>query len=565
MKKLTSRGKLLLSLLTLLVSNIIFSQKVIRGSVSSETGQALPQVSVIASGSSAGTVTDGNSSNQQPKRYYQMISMKSIFIWSLFILQTGCFNISANSSYKKISNEVTILPEVYDKAFANPLKGFRAGTVRIEEYPTLTRLYIKWNEIENSENDGVDKIINFCNKKWVDLPKNNIKVIPRVYLEWPYNAQNSSNTRDTVTSSWGDTRYVDRFWPADLRRGDYSSDQFKERLVKLIAKLGKAWDKDPRVAYIEMGLIGWWGEQHTPLINDDMQKLIGDAFIVAFKTKLVMVRQAKDFASYPFGSYWDSFAHAFQRDEATTLVALGDKWKTSIRGGEVAYDWGDLNATGANPNESLSNKWNRDYLIDYIRKVHCNHLGWVNNYDTTKDGVVKGAAEVQKNLGYRFIINEVRYTRNVLPNSNLSVSFSVCNIGSSPFYYNWPVEVSLLNIETRQPVWKEIFKNVNIRKWLPGDKWDTLNRNYEIIPERSMVNAAFKLPENFQKGEYILALSILDPAGNLPAVRFATANYFKGGRHPIGKIGIDKALDTFELKKEIFDDLFSDRTLHYIY
>ena len=489
--------------------------------------------------------------------------VKYIFCSAIFLLPITTFNWGSNTYKNADRVTVSIFPKFYYKAFPNPLKGFRASSVKVEDYPTLTRLYIKWNEIENIEKDGVEKIINYCNSQWKDLPQNNIKVIPRVYLEWPYNKQNASNTRDTVTADWGDTRYVDRFWPADIKRGDYTSDQFKKRLVKLIAKLGKAWDNDPRVAYIEMGLIGWWGEQHTPWINDEMQKLLGDAFNSAFKTKLIMARQAKDFVNFPFGSYWDSFAHIEQQGEAAMLVAYGDKWKTTVRGGEVAYDWGDLKLTGASPDSSLKLKACRDYLINYIRTVHCNHLGWINNYDTKSDTVATGAAELQNNLGYNFVLNQFRYTSNVSPGDSLNINFAVTNIGSSPFYYNWPVEVSLLNATTKQLLWKGVCNDVDIRSWLPGDKWDAAKRKYEIEPLKNLVNAVFKLPADIKKGDYIIALSILDPAGNLPAVRFAIKNYFKGGRHPMGKIGINKELQNFELDDKVFDDLYSDRTLHY--
>lgn len=488
--------------------------------------------------------------------------MKYLISTILFVsLQAVLFK--ADISAKPVKNSVTIRPQAYQKAFPNPLKGFRSGDLNREDYPTLTRLYIGWNEIENNENDGVDKIQAYCNSRWKDLPARNIKVIPRVYLEWPYGSQNATRSRDTVTSNWGEVRYCERFWPADIKRGDYSSEQFKQRLVRLIAKMGQAWDNDPRVAYIEMGLIGWWGEQHSPFINAEMQKLIGDAFVASFKNKLVMVRQAKDFTSYPFGSYWDSFAHAEQVDEAEMLMAQGGKWTTSVRGGEVAYDWGDRSKTGNSPDESLKVKANRDYIIDFIRKVHCNHLGWINKYDLKDEQATQGADIVQQNLGYRFILNEVTYTPDVKPGQTLKVNFTVTNTGSSPIYYSWPVELSLLDMNTHQPVWKSIFQNVDIRTWLPGDQWDAVRRKYTIEPDINAVKGEFKLPKSIAKGEYILALSILDPAGNVPAVRFAVNNYFKGGRHPIGKVGIGKTTDNYALNEAIFNDLYSDRSLYY--
>lgn len=491
--------------------------------------------------------------------------MKLILTPIFLLLSISIFNLEVCTKLNAVRSTVSIFPKPYSKAFPNPLKGFRASSVKLEDYPTLTRLYVKWNDIENNEHDGVEKIVSYGNLQWKDLPQNNVKVIPRVYLEWPYSHQNALNTRDTVTASWGDTRYVERFWPADIKRGDYTSDGFKKRLLNLVAKMGKAWDNDPRVAYVEMGLIGWWGEQHTPYIDESMQKLLGDAFTKAFKNKLVMVRQARDFVSFPFGSYWDSFGHIEQQNEATMLIACGDKWITSVRGGEVAYDWGDMTLTGKSPDSSLKLKACRDYMIDYIRKVHCNHLGWINNYNSSNDSVAAGAAELQNNLGYNFLLNQFSYTPNVLPGDSLHVNFFVTNIGSSPFYYNWPVEISLLNPATKQPVWKAICNNVDIRLWLPGDNWDAVNKKYTIEPIKNIVTAVFKIPQNIQVGEYIIAVSILDPAGNLPSVRFSIQNYFKGGRHPMGKMGVGIKISNTELNATCFDDLYSDRSLHYVY
>ena len=488
--------------------------------------------------------------------------MKYIFLFILFTSLLSA-SVKANTPVKSDRNTVTILPKAYEKAFANPLKGFRSGNLSQEDYPTLTRLYIKWNDIESTDDDGVGKILTYCNSQWKDLPSRNMKVIPRVYLEWPYGNQGANHSRDTVKSDWGEVRYCERFWPADMKRGDYTSEQFKERIVKLIAKMGKAWDNDPRVAYIEMGLIGWWGEQHSPFIDLEMQKLIGDAFVGSFKNKLILVRQSKDFSAFPFGSYWDSFAHSSQLNEYEMLVKQQDKWMTSVRGGEVAYDWGDMSKTGTGPDESLKVKACRDYIIDYIRKVHCNHLGWINNYNTNDDQVKQGADILQQNLGYRFMLQEVNYTSNVKPGKTMKISFTVSNTGSSPFYYNWPVEVSLLDPKTHQPVWKNVFQGVDIRKWLPGDQWDTDLRKYTCEPAINTVKGEFHLPKELHKGEYILALSILDPSGNVPSVRLAIKNYFKGGRHPIGKIGIGKTLSNYILDETIFDDLYTDRSLYY--
>ena len=81
---------------------------------------------------------------------------------------------------------------------------------------------------------------------------------------------------------------------------------------------------------------------------------------------------------------------------------------------------------------------------------------------------------MQKAFGYRYILNEVRFSLS----DSLKISFDVTNTGSAPFYYNWPVEVALLDSVTLKPVWKAKMDKVDIRKWLPGDGWTDPQWNY---------------------------------------------------------------------------------------
>jgi hypothetical protein len=48
-----------------------------------------------------------------------------------------------------------------------------------------------------------------------DIEKHNIKVIPRVYLDW-------------------DEKTGNEYWPADMKVHDYSSDQFRQRVPRLV-------------------------------------------------------------------------------------------------------------------------------------------------------------------------------------------------------------------------------------------------------------------------------------------------------------------------------------------
>jgi len=476
-------------------------------------------------------------------------SMRNLRIFCL----AGLFVLIAQMSV--YAETVVIYPEEYPIALRNPLMGFRPGTsagssYSGDPYATVTHCYIKWNEIENYESDTIDKIKTVCNNKWKDMEKYNVKVIPRVYLDWDSDPNNEN-------------------WPADMTAGDYSSEQFKTRLRRLIQRLGQCWNNDPRVAWIQMGIIGWWGEQETPWPTAEIQQLMGDEFTAAFPNKKVLVRRPWDaFTAYPFGGYWDSWAHINQiYTQGAGIDNLNNttaRWKVNVWEGEVAYNWGDWTIQpGQDPTDTVSDPVHRNFLIDTIRDLHCSALGWVSGYSKTDPVAVAGAEEVQRAFGYRYLLNEVRYPAMLTPGAEFSVQFKVTNVGSAPVCYNWPVEISLLNPATKAVVWHDTFDGCDIRNWLSGDQYNSTTRVYTVPAVANTVNGTFQLPTGIANGEYILALAILDPSGMLPSVRFATVNYFNGGRHPIGYTGVGVTPSQYELSPSTFNDPAADNSLRY--
>ncbi|HKJ80154.1 MAG TPA: DUF4832 domain-containing protein, partial [Prolixibacteraceae bacterium] len=441
-------------------------------------------------------------------------------IWVVFISSSG-----------NKENTIIVKPAEYDQALRNPLKGFTTRGIYNHPWATTAQTYIRWNDIESHESDGIDKIKSFCDSIWSGVEQNNIKVIPRVYLHWSGNR---------------------KFWPADMQKDDYTSEQFQKRVVRLIKRLGECWDNDPRVAFIEMGIFGKWGEQHSPLPSPEMEKLVGDAFAEAFKNKKVSVRRNwEKFTDHPFGEYWDSWAHYDQMwPHGNSIKQLNDKGRYLLNyiGGEVAYDWGNGDIQpGPSPTASVADEQHRIFVINSIRWLHCTQLRWIDDYDQNNEAAVKGAEEIQKAFGYRFVLDEVRFSLT----ETLNVEFDVTNTGSAPFYYNWPVEIALLDTNNHEPVWKSTFDNADIRNWFPGESWtdpdwtevggwsefvpDTNwvksgKTSWEKPPKKNTVEGSFKV--DVPNGNYILSLAIFDPAGNVPSLRFATSNYLKGGRHP---------------------------------
>jgi hypothetical protein len=457
---------------------------------------------------------------------------------------------------------VTVIPAEFQGAINNPLKGFR--DYKKNGYGLVERLYIKWNDIEVGADDTVERIIAHTNKitetkgkRFEDL---NVKLVPRVYLDW-----------DGSTGK--------QHWPADLHTFDYDSPAFQERLRRLVAKLGQAWDDDPRVFAVQMGLIGYWGEHHNPAPTAEQRRLLVEAFQTAFKHKPVLVRHNDpEFMQAGFGIYYDTFATITREPpggpkqqfpwQATHVYR--DIWKRAPIEGEVEYNWQQRDSAkpkdtfGLTPDETMTVPAYRRYMIDKIRRYHASYLGWINNYNDSDSEVLAGAAELQRAFGYRFVLDSAGYPLAVQPGKELTVKLTARNTGSAPFYLDWPVAVGLLDPATKKPVWSAPLAGIDIRKWLPGEDWDSTAFAYRRPAVVHREEGRVTLPQSITPGQYILALAILDRQGGMmPSARFAMVNYFRGGWHPLGFIGVGVTPEEAALKNANFDSPAFDDSLHY--
>ncbi len=493
-------------------------------------------------------------------------------------------------------DNIKVAPLRYDIPFRNPMMGLRdifsPGLDPVPAswplpYGSVYREFIPWNSIENVESDGVDKIKAFCDRRWAGVEKKNVKVIPRVYIHWLGTPAVSDPDRLDGVRFPSDIPYTyDPKDPYPLT-GGYFHPTFQDRVKKLVKKLGEAWDNDPRVAYVEMGLIGQWSEHHSPNISTfwpphdfpehvenvtwipGIEKTLGDAFTEAFQNKKVMVRYAYEFKNYQFGFDWDSWA-VEQEDVRgyQAMMDMGDRWKTHPYGGEICWNWGDFYAkfwTTGLPG-ILNDATARGKVIKYIRDLHANHLGYYSYARPTvdyADPAYANARLLQEALGYKFVLTEFVYSKKIEKGTRFNVSFKVRNDGSSPFYYDWPVEIALLDKNTKKPVWRSILTDLKVNTWYPGENWSVEANRYTKEPKTFSFTKSFTLGNEVPDGEYIISIAVLDPAGNKPCLRLATKQYFTGGRHPMGYVGVGKEASQYAINTAEFGNIFTDTTLEY--
>ena len=92
-------------------------------------------------------------------------------VFSLVIILIAGTISSAKLTYS-LAETITIYPAEYTQPITNPLRGFRGQkSSRENEWLTVGKYYVGWNEPESNKSDGV-KI-------------NNIKIVPHVWLDYP--------------------------------------------------------------------------------------------------------------------------------------------------------------------------------------------------------------------------------------------------------------------------------------------------------------------------------------------------------------------------------------------
>ncbi|MFF3503316.1 DUF4832 domain-containing protein [Streptomyces sp. NPDC003247] len=495
------------------------------------------------------------------------------------------------------SKRVQMVPAEYSGALKNPLMGLVAKDFFVnttdpacaEDQPldympwaTMVMTYIPWDHLEDDADDSVEKISAYLDQRWRGKDSSGvwrpyeeygIKVIPRLYLRFP--AETSGNT-GSFYGLGGD------HWPADLSAGDFTSSAFDARLNRMIQRLGTLWDDDPRVAYIQMGVFGTWGEQHGTAQPPNLETYFNQYFL----NKHVQIR-------YYNKSQWSDYTKFGHYNDSIGDLTTAPNWASKPIGGEPAYDYNGFTVHGYNTRETYLDEDYTNNTANLVRSAHAVYLTWAGDYSygsrwtswdaegaraaylADKATIDSGAEKLQKELGYRYVISSFSYPKRIDPGVPFDVSFTVKNTGSAPMYYNWPVQVSLKDPTTGQIVWSDTFADTDITTWQPGsgypafDKkksgsWSEAVASYSTPPAEHTETGTFTVPSTVPKPKtYIIQLAVLDPGGNVPSLRFAMQNYTQGGYHPMGQVGVGKTPSRTVIDPSFFDDPAVDVGLRY--
>ncbi|MCD9026202.1 stalk domain-containing protein [Cohnella silvisoli] len=422
----------------------------------------------------------------------------------------------------------------------NPLKGFMPYTSVYDSavkpaFPhSLEWFYIPLKEVMDGPNHytfdtGLEPILNA-------IASRGHQAVFRFYLDYPdrssgipqFLLDGGLQVREETIAELGNVK---------VHSPDYDDPKLVAALTSFIHTFGEKYDGDPRIGFIETGLIGFWGEWHTwpnsdwmasPKTQNDVHKAFDDAFDI---TKLLTRYPDSNNVKQNIGFHDDSFAYETLGTESyyfyNRLKDYGatEVWKKEPIGGELrpaiqTSIWAnpDGDQTAAEMDGSVLNNTSVDSPVDpnkvvqsFATSVETTHASWLNAHQLflaafpTSGDAYDRALAGSKKLGYELSVSAVKVPA-ASRDGSLPVSIRMRNTGVAPFYYNWDIELGAV---TR--------KGALVRKWKAAG-W----KLSEVIPGESDRTMDYTIPNlALPGGDYTLVMRAVNPLAQGKPLKFA--------------------------------------------
>lgn len=242
---------------------------------------------------------------------------------------------------------------------------------------------------------------------------------------------------------------------------DYSDENLLSALASFIAEFGRRYDGDPRVGFIQAGLLGFWGEWHTYTpengeegwITAQAKNRVLNAFDEAFGRTKIQARvptRKRARSGKKFGLHDDSFAFATLDGEANGGVGVrwffwpkvvrakyDDFWKEDAMSAELYPALQDVIFENDYPRGT-------EYHQDFDECVRTTHATYVINHHAFYAGYTGDALWRARRssdaMGYAFRLSGVEAVYRDVP-QRVDLTLLITQAGVAPFYY--PLSVSL--------------------------------------------------------------------------------------------------------------------------
>jgi hypothetical protein len=165
------------------------------------------------------------------------------------------------------------------------------------------------------------------------------------------------------------------------------------------------------------------------------------------------------------------------------VPGIADTWKEA----PVVFEWyGDYDYL-------KSQGWSFDAAVNFMLN---NHVSMINdNIGRVPPEAMPQLEKLARLAGYRFVLREVAHEKSVPRGAALDVTMKWANVGVGKLYRPFELCLSLRNVAGQTVVTNKA--NTDPRDWLPGER---------------DVAAVVKIPASLGRGDYTLAVALIDPA-----------------------------------------------------
>ena len=281
-------------------------------------------------------------------------------------------------------------------------------------------------------------------------------VVMRVFIDYPTREYGLPNYLEELVSC---SPYLDYGGGCSP---DYSNPHLQSAILNFISEFGNRYDGDNRIGFIQMGLLGYWGEWHTfpnteNFANGLFQQEVIDMFDTSFHTTPIQIRYPiQDSVSRSIGFHDDSFAYATVGDvdwyfwSKMEAASAENRWMEVPTGGEVYPPIQSILFTDS----FVVDEDGQDFDL-VVSITHATYMLMYSAFSMSGTGYVGDQLERAKQsslaMGYEFSIEDINVEASNLHGGfvDLSLEIAIQNTGVAPFYYPLNLSVIGSGIENR--------------------------------------------------------------------------------------------------------------------
>lgn len=321
-----------------------------------------------------------------------------------------------------------------------------------------------------------------------------------------------------------------RYWVADLE-----DPAVKEAHTRLLRELGARYDGHPDVDYVDMGSVGLWGEWHfsdtqqipggepvpmpSPARRVEIVKEYQQYFPKTPKLMLIGDTEGMHYATHSgcgwradclgdmggFSGSWNHMDNAYRQQVAASQAE--DAWRQAPVAWESCWTM----------RKWVDEGWDINYIFDYGLEFHASYLN--NKSAGIEDKWRPEIDRFLRKLGYRLVLRSLQYPASGTPGASLRATMGWENAGVAPPYRDY-----LLAFRLSGPGGTRLLTtDTSVEGWLPGPK---------------AVSTHLTLPADLAPGRYEVAIGVVDPGTQAPAIKLAIAGRDTEGWYPMGALQV---------------------------